>query len=245
MDFEEMNTEIQTSLEIQKQEILNKLEALKGSIQSSSTNENWNSLEDWLVKMQSDLQTKNENAMKNLQENNNKNLMKFANEVQDKNHEITATMRASVDNAVAQIQNSAESVSAKICKTVDAEFQKLNRRNAKELSRQFCLFAITAVFLVAVGGFGFWWVGSYANGKTAAEKALADTRAQIEKSAVESYKASNDFVIDGATYVANNFNQLRVLETLYQEMPGKDKEKFGLKEWLKYAHEEYKKNQKK
>lgn len=156
-----------------------------------------------------------------------------------------AATRAMVGNASTTIQKSASLASEQICQTVNAEFDKLNRRNAKEFFSQLCLFAFTAVILMTACVFGFWWVGSYANGKTAAEKALADTKAQIEKSAVENYRASNDFVIDGATYVANNFNQVRVLEIFYQEMPAKDKEKFGLKEWLKYAHEQYKESQKK
>ena len=37
----------------------------------------------------------------------------------------------------------------------------------------------------------------------------------IEEKAVEKYKNTNDFVIDGATYVANNFFEWRILETFY------------------------------
>lgn len=62
----------------------------------------------------------------------------------------------------------------------------------------------------------------------------------IEENAVKKYKASNDFVIDGATYVANNFYEWRILETFYQEMPIKDKKNLGLYDWLNNGHKKYK-----
>ena len=61
----------------------------------------------------------------------------------------------------------------------------------------------------------------------------------IEENAVKEYKNSNDFVIDGATYAANNFFQYRILETFYQEMPIKDKKKLNLHEYLISCHKEY------
>lgn len=62
----------------------------------------------------------------------------------------------------------------------------------------------------------------------------------IEESAVKEYKNSNDFVIDGATYVANNFFEYRILEIFYQEMPIKDKKNLGLYDWLNIEHKKYK-----
>lgn len=69
---------------------------------------------------------------------------------------------------------------------------------------------------------------------------LVRQRRQIEKDAVAEYKNSNDFVIDGATFVANNFLEWRILETFYQEMPIEQKQKLGLHNWLIGCHKEYK-----
>lgn len=61
----------------------------------------------------------------------------------------------------------------------------------------------------------------------------------IEENAVKKYKTTNDFVIDGATYVANNFFEWRILETFYQEMPIKDKKNLKIHDYLSTSHKEY------
>ncbi len=126
------------------------------------------------------------------------------------------------------------------------------------------------LIIVAVTLFGGWFYKSYGNEKHAAELArqvekreyeewkanqeleienertrlendFSTRQKLIENNAIENYKKSNAFIIDGATYIANNFFEYRLLETFYQEMPIKDKKRLGLYDYLNQCHKEWKK----
>lgn len=109
-------------------------------------------------------------------------------------------------------------------------------------------FQIVAISLVLLlGGVGATlYVWNYHDGKQIAEQlaeqALKDREQEIKEQAVKKYKESDQFVLDGANYIANNFYQLRILEVFYQEMPIKDKKDLGLYDWLNKAHRKYQEN---
>ncbi len=108
------------------------------------------------------------------------------------------------------------------------------------------LFAFVMSLLIVTATIGgTWWARSYANGKKAAEIAFADTRAEIEKNAIERYKASQDFKKDSTLYVAENIELLTTLEILYQEIPKATQKKMGLSNSLEFYHNEYNKYKKK
>lgn len=138
----------------------------------------------------------------------------------------------------------AKSVSAKLQKSVNdinTASQKLKVKTRKNIFFS-AGFTLLLLLLAVLGILYAWkWHDGTQIAEMRIEKMLENEKEKIRKQAVAEYKASDDFVIDGATYVANNFYQLRILETFYQEMPIKDKKDLGLFDYLNKAHKEYQK----
>lgn len=169
-----------------------------------------------------------------------------------------------IENSVSTVDDKIETAVNKSSAKLDEAASRLNLFTVKNILLNF----VIAIVLTGVSIAAFMYAQNYRDGtKIAEEKAvealaaerskleeefeiergklledLVRQRRQIEKDAVAEYKSSNDFVIDGATYVANNIYDWPVLETLYQEMPIKKKKDLKLYDILNDAHKEYKKN---
>lgn len=158
-----------------------------------------------------------------------------------------------VDDCKTLFQNAEKTIAGIIVHTTN-RFKDASKAAEKIVLKNLILNFVCSIVLVAGTIAGYLYVQNYRDGTKIAEakavEALEEERTklenefdlkkkEIETAAVKAYKNSNDFVIDGATYVANNFYQLRILETFYLEMPIEQKKKLGLHNWLIECHKEY------
>ena len=137
-------------------------------------------------------------------------------------------------------KNAEEQIDATISKKISAMTNQIKKNNFKN----FLQTAVLALIILLAGSGTTLFIKSYKTGtqiaESRAEQALRERESEIATQAVAEYKASDQFVKDGATYVANNFYQLRILEIFYQEMPIKQKKELKLYDWLNKCHQEYK-----
>lgn len=103
------------------------------------------------------------------------------------------------------------------------------------------------LLLVAVGGILFVW--KWHDGTKIAEmrieKMLESERADIQKKAVEDYKASKQFRADASELVAKNIEKIDIGYYLYRNMQSEDLKKWKelnqfYKTYLKDSYEQYK-----
>lgn len=131
-----------------------------------------------------------------------------------------------------------------ITKAFEDNFFKLVTQTQKYNFKTFLNVLVCCLVLILGGVGATLYVWNYHDGKQIAEQraelALREREQEIRNQAIKEYQESDQFVKDGATYVANNFFQLRILEIFYQEMPIKEKKELKLYDWLNKCHQEYK-----
>lgn len=136
-------------------------------------------------------------------------------------------------------KNAEEQIDATISKKISAMTNQIKKNNFKN----FLQTAVLALIILLAGSGTTLFIKSYKTGtqiaESRAEQALRERESEIATQAVAEYKASEEFVFDSATYVANNFRQLRILEVFYQKMPSKEQKALGLYDLLNSAHKEY------
>lgn len=252
MDLDELNDNFQTSLEQLKQDqdksnraILQELQALKNSSKTST-----NSQTDSLIfsELRTLLNEQNKQGKQNLTDNAEK--LKNAVSTQ------ISLLTSSVSQSQSELKKITDGLGEDIKKNVKKEignslseitFASQNLRTNTRRNIFYSAGLTLLLLLLAVGGILFVW--KWHDGTKIAEmrieKMLESERADIQKKAVEDYKASKQFRADASELVAKNIEKIDIGFYLYRNMQSEDLKKWKelnqfYKTYLKDSYEQYK-----
>lgn len=248
MDLDEVNDNILTSLE----ELKTQIAELKSGTQTSK---NSNELTLIFSKLNDFEKQSNEN-LKNNADELSRNARSVYSELSNNANLKLNELKESVKKTQGEIQNQitviADGVGKDINKKLSGSVSQVltASQNLEFKSRKNIFYSAgltLLLLLLAVGGILFVW--KWHDGTKIAEmrieKMLESERADIQKKAVEDYKASKQFRADASELVAKNIEKIDIGYYLYRNMQSED-----LKEWkelnqfyktyLKDSYEQYK-----
>ncbi len=263
MDLDELNDNFQVSLEQLKQSqeesnraILQELQALKSSTQTSK---NSNELTLIFSKL-NDFEKKSNENLKNNEDELSRNARsvygELSSSVNSKLNELKESVKKSQDEMQSQIAMIADGVGKDINKKLAGSVSQVltASQNLEFKSRKNIFYSAgltLLLLLVAVGGILFVW--KWHDGTKIAEmrieKMLESERADIQKKAVEDYRNSYQFREDACQEVAENIAKLDTLHYLNKYIKSSTVSEYPAlksfyKDFIKSGDEQYKKSKK-